>query len=343
MIFDLPMKFNGARCAAPCKRAKVRVTSEPMVIGVFAALASFASAPAAFADDLSCKNIEWIVGWGAGGGSDSFARSIAPAVDEALGTSVTVINMPGAASIVAMEEVVRREADGCTLFSITPDQLANELNGLTDLSYTNLAPVMRAHVDIGMLHASESGDLSDWQAVTERAETGEPLIVGGTGAASFDEIVVDVVLKSAGVPYRYIPYESASDMHTDLIGGRLDLVYDEVSVMDALFKAEQVRPVLTLADKPLKDHPDVAAAGEVGVAVPPSLWRGVSVKAGTPQAAVAKLEAAFLQAANSETYQEFEEKKMLNLAPGLLGAEEFKALLEKEHGMYAKVISKKQD
>lgn len=293
---------------------------------------------AGHAADYPCDSVEWIVGWGAGGGSDTFARSMAPGVGDALGVPVTVINMPGASSITAMEEVLARDADGCTLFSVTPDQLTNEITGLTDLSHIDLAPVMRAHVDIGMLYGAEDGGIGSWDDV---ASADKELLVGGTGAASFDEIVVSIILDSAGVGYRYIPYENASDMHADLIGGRLDMIYDEVSVMAPMIEAGQVKPLLALADESLEAYADVPAAGGKGYDVPPSLWRGVSVKAGTDEAAVSQLEAAFMAAADTPVYQEFEAGRMLNLYPGRQGAADFSATLAKEHDAYKSVIGSK--
>jgi len=316
---------------------KTNATAALAVAGLLGA------ADGARAADYPCDSVEWIVGWGAGGGSDTFARSIAPGVSDALGVPVQVINMPGASSIVAMQEVLAREADGCTLFSVTPDQITNELTGLTELSWQELTPVYRAHVDVGMLHAAADGELDSWDGVVEwaKANPGE-LLLGGTGAASFDEIVTDILMGSVGLDYRYIPYESASDMHADLLGGRLHVIYDEVSVMAPMIEAEQVHPLLVIAEERLERYPDVPAAGELGYQVPPSLWRGVAVKEGTSDEVVAMLEAAFRQAAGTEKYQAFEEERLLNLYPGELGAEAFAELFAREHEMYGEVIEESQ-
>ena len=303
----------------------------------FLAISAFGTASAA---DYPCSSVEWIVGWGAGGGSDSFARSMAPGVADTLGVPVRVINMPGASSIVAQEEVLNRPADGCTIFSITPDQLTNEITGLTELSHTDLQPIMRAHVDIGMMHARKGGEFGSWDDVIAYAKDnpGE-LLVGGTGAASFDEIVVNIVFGAAGVEFRYIPYEASKEMHADLLGGRLHVVYDEVSVLAGMIEAGQVAPLIVLAESELEKFPGVQAARDLGYQVPPSLWRGAAVKGGTPADVVKMLEGAFMAAADTEAYQTFEEGRLLNLYPGRLGADGFAELLAGEHKMYADVIS----
>ena len=317
---------------------KQRLTNGTTVL--LAGLAILGWAMPASAGEYPCKSVEWIVGWGAGGGSDRFARSIAPGVSENLGVPVKVINMKGASSILAQQETINRPADGCTIFSITPDQITNELTGLTDLSTLGtLTPVMRAHVDIGMLHAKKGGKFASWKAVVDYAKNNDgKLLIGGTGAASFDEIVANVVMQSADATFRYIPYESASDMHADLLGGRLDVIYDEVSVMTGMIDAGQVDPLITLAPKRLSKYPDVPSAQELGYQVPPSLWRGASVKKGTPKEIVSMLEAAYMKAANTDAYKEFEKGRSLDLFPGRLGSDDFAKVIADEYGMYKGVI-----
>lgn len=293
------------------------------------------------AAELQCRNIEYIVGWGAGGGSDTFARSIVPSAGKILGIPIKVLNMPGGSSIMAMQEVLNRPADGCTLFGITTDQVTNEATGLTKLSYRDLTPIIRAHIDVGMFHAKGDGQFKSWDDVVSFAkENPGKLLVGGTGAASFDEIVATILLDGAGLKFRYIPYESASDMHADLLGGRLHIMYDEISVMAPMIESGMVLPVMVFADKRLERFPSVVSAGGKGYPVPPAIWRGIAVNKGTPAPVVSALEAAFLEAAKSAKYQEFAKGRLLNLFPGLLGSKDFLPILEQELAMYKKVLKK---
>jgi tripartite-type tricarboxylate transporter receptor subunit TctC len=76
----------------------------------------------------------------------------------------------------------------------------------------------------------------------------------------------------------------------------------------------------------------------LGYNVPPSLWRGASVKKGTPDDIVSMLEGAYMEAADSDAYKEFEEGRLLNLYPGRLGSADFAKLIADEHGLYKGVI-----
>src|SRR5690606_16130100 len=152
----------------------------------------------AHAQNYPQRSIEWVVGWGAGGGSDLFARSLATPLSEELGVAVAVVNMPGASAIIAHQYVMNQPADGYTLFAITPDLYTKELMRLTTVSYRDLNPVMRAHVAVGMLHTGGNSSFARWQDVVDyaRARPGA-LQVGGIGAASFDEAVLTILLESA--------------------------------------------------------------------------------------------------------------------------------------------------
>ncbi len=291
--------------------------------------------------ELACRNVEYIVGWGAGGGSDNFARNIAPGVSEALGIPVKVINIPGGNAIPAMQQVLSRPADGCTLFGISTDLVTNEAVGLTELSYRDLIPLMRAHVDVAMLLINGKGHLDSWHDVLSYARENQgELLVGGTGAAGYDEVVLGILLESAGVEYRYIPYESGPSMHADLLGGRLDVAYEEIGVIFSMIDAGQVKPAMVVAEQRVERFADVASAGELGYEVPPLQWRGVAAHGETPAEIVEILEAALLGVVTSESYREFEERRMLDLFPGVLGSADFLPILERDLATFRGVVAR---
>lgn len=316
-----------------------RLVLAALLAGVMA-LGSLAG-PQAHAQNYPQRSIEWVVGWGAGGGSDLFARSLATPLSEELGVAVAVVNMPGASAIIAHQYVMNQPADGYTLFAITPDLYTNELMGLTTLSYRDLIPIMRAHVDVGMLHTGDNSSFARWQDVVDyaRARPGA-LQVGGIGAASFDEAVLTILLESAGLEFNYIPYESASEMHLDLLAGRIDIMYEEPSSALSLIEDGGIRPLLVATDRRLERFPDVPSAGEFGYEIPPAMWRGVAVKKGTAPEIVAVLERALARAAQAETYVKFEKDRLLDLYPGYMGSEEFLQDMHREFELYRSIVER---
>lgn len=289
------------------------------------------------------RNIEYVVGWGAGGGSDVFARIINIPVRRYFKTTITVVNMPGAASAIAMDYVQKQPADGYTMLGLTSELVSNQLQGRTSLSHRDFTPIIRAHVDIGMFQGGPKSPFKTWQEFVDFAKSGKRKIrLGGTGAGSFDQIASLIILDSAGIADRvtYIPFDSAGEMHAGILGGHLDAIYEEPGVTLNLIEAGKMVPLLVFTEKRLKKFPSVPSAGDLGYDVPPMMWRGNVVKKGTPQDIVDILEKAYIKALGSSMYKAFEKKRLLDLFPGFLGSKAFAEDLDREYEMYKKVLKK---
>lgn len=303
----------------------------------------FALGTATAADKYPSRNIEYVIGWGAGGGSDIFGRIINIPVRRELKTNVTVVNMPGAASAVAMEYVQQQPADGYTVFGCTSELVSNQLQGRTKYTYKDFTPIIRAHVDVGTIQAVPNDNFKNWNDFVAFAKKSDRKVrLGGTGAASFDQIASYIVLDSAGIADRvtYIPFESAGEMHAALMGGHIDAIYEEPGVTLDLIEAGKMIPLIVFTAKRLEKFPEVPAAGELGYEIPPMLWRGIMVKKGTPQEIVDLLEKAYVKAMQNPIYKSFEENRLLNLFPGFLDSKDFEKDLEREYKMYQKVVQK---
>jgi len=294
-------------------------------------------------DKYPSRNIEFVVGWGAGGGSDIFSRIINIPVRGVLKTNIAIINMPGAASALSMEYVQKQPADGYTILQLTSELVSNQLQGRSKYTHRDFTPIMRAHVDTGMFQASPKSPFKTWAAFLQFAKTGGRKIrLGGTGAAGFDEIASLVILDSAGIADKvtYVPFDSAGEMHAALLGGHLDAMYEEPGVTLDMIQTGKMIPLLVFTKERLKKFPDVPSAGELGYAIPPMIWRGVVVKKGTPQNIVDILEAAYKKAMDSDMYKAFEKQGLLDLVPGYLGSKDFAADLDREYEVYKKIIQK---
>lgn len=299
-----------------------------------------ASLIATSASAIDCRNVELISAWGAGGGTDTFLRKIAEPLSEELGVPVKVINVEGAMGEVARRELMSRPADGCSLVSVDPDVLTTEIQGQTEISLIDdLVPVFRGHVDIGLLHARGDGEFSSWSELVEWAkENPGELVMGGTGATGADRDAIEITLAEAGVSeFSYVPYNSASDMHADLLGGRLHGMTDEMSSVGTMVKSGQIKPLIVISEERVEFLPDVPAAGELGYAIAPSNWRGLAAKGETPEEIVDELSSALIKASEAESYREYESSRYLDLvANGTLGTDAFKEAVADEFEMRQK-------
>lgn len=289
------------------------------------------------------KNIDYVVGWGAGGGSDVFARIITIPARRTLNTTVTVVNMPGASASIAMEYVQKQPADGYTLLGLTTELVSNQLLGLSPYSHKDFIPIIRAHVDIGMIQGSPKSPFKNWNEFVNLAKTGDRKIrLGGTGAASFDQIACAIILDSAGITEKvtYIPYDSAGEMHAALLGGHIDAMYEEPGVTLSLIEAGKMTPLIVFTEKRVQRFPNVPSAGDLKYEIPPMMWRGIIVKKGTPLHIVEILEKAYTKAREDSIYKAFERDRLLDLYPAFMGSKEFTSDLDREYELYKKVLKK---
>ena len=304
-----------------------------------AAAPSGAVAPAAEAEpvaneDYPTRNIDFYIGFGSGGGTDNFCRTISIDAEKELGVTVVCQNKEGGSSVTATEYALKQPADGYTLVSVNPELLQNYLLGRTDKSYRDIKPILRAHVDVGSFIVSPTTPFQTFEEFVDYAKANPGKVsLGGTGSASFDEFACASALKQLGVDVSYVSYESASDMQAAVLGGHLDMMYEEPGNVIELLKSGDLKALVFFCDEPLKGFEDVPVFGQLGYEVQVMNWRGLGVSADTPDYIVEKLIEAFKASWDGETYSKFASERYLDLYDGLLlGQDFYDAMAAEEEG-----------
>ena len=283
----------------------------------------------------ACKRLEILVGFGIGGGTDTFARQLAAPLSEVAGLPVQVANLTAGSGIAAYRELLARPADGCTLLAVTSDYPILSLYEPETIDLDALDFLVRAHAEIGLL-LERSGAQGSWPALLEHLRRERrSLLVGGVGARSFDRSAIAIALADQGLRYRYIPYGGAREMQADLLGGRLDAMYEEFGAAKGLLDSGQVEALVVLTENRVEMLPDAATAAELGLPVPPPIWRGIAMRNAVPDDRIAEVAAAVNHALQSETYVAYEQGRYLHLGQGYLGdSGAFSEAVQAEVGLY---------
>lgn len=285
------------------------------------------------------KNIEALVGWGAGGGTDTFARQIMKPAADALGVAVTVVNHPGASGSIAGDLAANSVADGYTLWVISSNYPLNVALGKTPHTLDKYIPICRVQADTSTIQTLSGGKYDTIEKLVEAAKNNPGGVsLGGTGALGFDDIVVSMWEKAAGIEFNYVPYEDAGQMHAALLGGHIDAMFEEFGPTVGLVKEGRINVVLAFTEEKLEEFPDVPVSGEMGWEVYEGQARGILAPAGTPDDIIKKLEEVFKNASMSEDYKQYEKDTYLHLRNGWLGSEDYKAQLESSIEMYKEVL-----
>ena len=276
------------------------------------------------------KPIDLIVPFGAGGGSDTFARFYADLLKDEIGVPVNVVNIPGGGGVTGMVEAARRPADGYTILSISPSHtIAEVFEKHPEIQVTeDFEPLARIQQDntIWSVSAKKGRFETIEELVAYAKENPGDVTMGGTSPGGFTDIELAIFNYEAGTEIQYVAYDSGAEVKAATLGGEIDIVCEDPMVVVELARAGELKPIVAFTEERLSGVPvfaDVPTAREVGIDMVSGTTRGLVVKKGTPQEIKDIIVEALEKVYWTEEYQEFEEKNLLHLREGWLGPEEY--------------------
>lgn len=269
--------------------------------------------------------ITLIVGWPAGGPSDNVARLAATRMSEALGQPITIDNRGGAGGNIGSDAAARARPDGSTIMLATVAS-----HGLNSALYARLNhDPLKDFAPIGMITTSPSVLLvpvdSPLRSVQDllaaaRARPGQ-LNYGSGGVGSSQHLAGASLKKITGVDVTHIPYKGTAPAMTDLMAGRVDFVLTTGAM--PFIRSGKLRALAVASRQRLPALPEVPTFEESGVkGFHTDSWYGLVAPAGTPRAALDKLNAALAAALrNPDVQRQFVDQGSLPVKP--MGVDEF--------------------
>ena len=241
------------------------------------------------------KPIRLIVPYAPGGVADLLSRILAQRLGTLYGQQIIVENRPGSAGHIGAELTLKAPADGYTImFATTTHNAAYAM--YSKLAYDpakDLQPVILVAEIQGVLvvHPSLPTHTVKEFVALAKARPGE-LNYGSAGAGSATHIAAELFKALAKVNLTHIPYKGSGPAMTDLIGGQIQLMFENVPTALPFIKAAKIRALGVTSRQRAPTLPDVPAIAESGVpgyeAVP---YYTISVSAKVPHDIVLKLNA----------------------------------------------------
>lgn len=309
------------------------------VSALAALLASALPVGAQDAKDFPTKNIRLLVGFTPGGGIDTAARIVAQEASKELPIPIVVENKPGLGGSIAGQEVARAEPDGYTLFLTAPGSAVINPHLLKDLGYK--FEDTRAVTLVGLVPlvvVTHKGSPFQSLADIVKAAKAKPatLNYGTVGVGTSNHMATALFEMMAGIQMTHVPYKGPQ-ANTDLLAGRLDLIFDAITTATPFIKEGQYRAlaVTTKSRSPLL--PDVATIAELGYPdYQASNWYGIVAPAGTPPQLIARLNAIFVKAIRSPEATQRLEK--MGLIVSANSPAEFDQFLKDEYKRMGEVV-----
>jgi tripartite-type tricarboxylate transporter receptor subunit TctC len=263
-----------------------------MIRRIAAALALFLVAGTAAAQ-YGSRPVTLIVGFPAGGSNDLAARIIAPKLAELLGTSVVVVNKPGANATIGTDFVAKASPDGHTLLVASASPLVIVPHTSSSIPYETLkdfVPITTLGVTPGAIGMNNAMPARNLKQLMDSA-AGKDLRIASTGNGGMPHLTIEL-LKLGAKPGAvvHVPYKGAALAVTDVMGGHVEGIVADLASLITMFKDGKLRPLVVTGRNRVDFLPDVPTAIEQGYAgLVAENWLGVLAPARTPPAIIDKL------------------------------------------------------
>jgi tripartite-type tricarboxylate transporter receptor subunit TctC len=269
-------------------------------ISVLALILTAAAAVEAQAQTYPTRPITLIAPTSPGGPPDTIGRIIGERMKVTLGQPVIVENVTGAGGSLGVQRVARSAPDGYTVSigHLNSHVFTGAVYNLSFDLLKDLAPVTLL-TSAPMVFVARSGfppnsvkELIAWMKEHPNGATFGSVGVGGPA-----KVWATDFQKKLGIEFQFVPYRGAAATVQDMIAGQVDLACVEASNVVAHLKGGKIKPYAVLSGGRWSVAPDIPTIDEAGLpGFRMTFWHGLWVPAGTPQDAIAKLDAAAVDA-----------------------------------------------
>jgi tripartite-type tricarboxylate transporter receptor subunit TctC len=237
---------------------------------------------------------------------DVMMRQLSKQLADILGQTFVVENRPGGEGAIAMATLLNKPADGYTILSTTSSMsfaMATKDNQHTPDEFTVLPALQSEPSAIAV--SADSHFKTMKQFIDFIHDQPDKVSVGGFSSAGFHQYVFYRLQQEAGFTSIWVPFKGGQDAALALLGGHIDVAIMTPSSALSQIKNGDIRLLGISSGQRNEYFPDVPTFKEQGYNVEASIWRGIMVKAGTPQPIIDTLMSALEKMKQTKEWQDF--------------------------------------
>jgi tripartite-type tricarboxylate transporter receptor subunit TctC len=264
-------------------------------------IALLAGSPGAVAQDAyPARPIRIVVPFPAGGTADLLPRIVGERLTARFGQPVLVENRPGAAGNIGAEAVFKADADGYTLLATPPSPLA-----INQSLYTKLAFDPAAFVPVGVIAAVPNALLAHPKVtaatvpelIAHARANPDKLNYASQGSGTTSHLTAELFKSMANVRITHVPYKGSAPALTDLLGGQVELMFDNLGASMQHVRAGKLKAIAVGSPRRVAALPAVPTVAESGLpGFQAVTWFGVVAPPKTPGDIAARLSAGIAEA-----------------------------------------------
>jgi tripartite-type tricarboxylate transporter receptor subunit TctC len=335
-----PARRSLLAAAAAASTSATLTSATRFSVGAAAGLASLAAvAPASRAQARWPERpLKLIVPYPPGGNADAIGRWAAERLSTGLGQQVVVENRAGAGASIGAQAAARSAPDGYTLL-LAPTAVMSITQHLRKVPYdpdADFAPICCISNSYGLVAARRDLPATTFAEFIPIAKAAPgKFTFGSVGLGTATHLTGEIAALRGGIRLLHVPYKGSAESLTDLVAGRIDLIFDPVALQQV--KAGTVKALAATSSVRHPELPDVPTLKEQGIEMPDSGWFGLFAPKGTPSDAIARMageiERALAAPGTRETLVKFGQH------PQYIAPEAFAARVKADSAMFRDLIA----
>ena len=259
------------------------------------------------AQEFPSKPVRIVVPWPPSGNVDITARTVAPALGEALGQSVVVENRAGAAGAIGSAAVAKSPADGYTLLlgssgtitagpAVWKNRQYDPVKELVAVGGIQAVPIV--------LTAAPKTPVSNFQEFVALTKT-KQVSIASAGSGSSNHLAIELLMRMGSFNLLHVPYKGSGPAITDLLGSQVETMMDQLTASIGHIREGRIKAIAISSAQRSPLLPNVPTLDEAGVkGYEASTFTGIFAPAGTPKNVLDRLHGALRKALASEGVRE---------------------------------------
>jgi putative tricarboxylic transport membrane protein len=288
------------------------------------------------------KDVEFVIPFGLGGGSDLMARIIHKViVDEKLvPVNIALVNKPGGGGAAGIGYVAAsRKANPHTIILVNGSTQITPILNPQAKTLTEVTPVMNMMLDDFLLFVQAGAPWKTAADFVKDAKTKPAKSVAFSTGGTTDVMAVAVLSKATGVQYNTVSFNSGGEALTALLGGHVQASMGNPLEFMGQLQGGKIRALGVVRDKRFPGLKEVPTFQEQGIKTPNfQMWRGIAIPKGAPDAARAYWEGVMTKVNNSKQMQKYYEDNVAQSAS--IPGKKFQAFLANQEKLYRDLLGK---
>ncbi|UCZ53194.1 tripartite tricarboxylate transporter substrate binding protein [Bacillus shivajii] len=315
-------------------KMKLKLFTIISTLSVFGMLLSGCNDSTEAVSDFPSREIEMIIPWSPGGGSDIEGRLVTEHTQKKIDTDIVVINLPGVGGTVGLEDLEEMDANGYNLGQVHEGLIVAHHSGITPINYDDFEPIASMSSSDQILAISSDLNIDSLEEFVEYGQS-EGVRFGGT-VSGIPRVWIEQIGQTLDINYNLVGYEGLAEAIQALAGGHIDAAIVDYSSASDFVKSGDMKFIAVGTEDRVESLPDVPTFVESGYDLLMGINRGYVAPKGTPQEIIDQLGEALEETANDPEY--IEAVRNVGAEVNFMGPNEYKEHLETQDSIIREII-----